>query len=229
MVKTRVIGDCHGLKNELYSILDSVQSDITEVIQVGDLGIGFGQSDYWHEDLDQKLTSVNGSFIRGNHDNPSTCKEFKSWIPDGTIQNDWMFIGGAWSIDYQLRTPGISWWDNEELSSYELETIISVYELINPRVMITHDIPSSVSNSLFFREGRPYAGRKIYKTRTAEALEAMFRIHKPDLWLFGHWHFDVDETIDKTRFVCLNELSYVDVNRETLELEFPSYWRPLND
>jgi hypothetical protein len=51
----------------------------------------------------------------------------------------------------------------------------------------------------------------------------MFSIHKPDLWIFGHWHCDADEVIDGTRFICLNELSYVDVDMETLEVKWPEY------
>jgi hypothetical protein len=86
-----------------------------------------------------------------------------------------------------------------------------------------------VATKLFFAEGRPLHGRGQYKTRTGNALDAMFAIHKPDLHIFGHWHYDVDEVIDNTRFVCLNELSIADVNRETLEIEFSPSWRPLHE
>jgi predicted phosphodiesterase len=227
MTKTRVIGDIHGHKYELSLILDSLPVDITEVIQVGDLGIGFGQGDYWHESLDIMFSEVNGRFLRGNHDNPKQCKQMQNWISDGSVRNSWMFVGGAWSIDKAWRTPGLDWWEDEELSMQELELIITTYDIIRPDVLITHDVAANAAEQLFFSEGRPLHGNQKYKTRTAQALQAMFEIHQPKINVFGHWHFDVDEVINGTRFICLNELSYCDIDRETLEVTFPSYWRPL--
>lgn len=96
-MKTRFLGDSHGLKYELSILLDNIPQDVTSVVQVGDMGIGFGQGDFWHETLDDMMQKVNGRFIRGNHDNPAMCKTMKTWIPDGLIENDVMYIGGAWS------------------------------------------------------------------------------------------------------------------------------------
>ena len=48
-------------------------------------------------------------------------------------------------------------------------------------------------------------------SRTRQALDAMFDIHKPDLWLFGHWHDSQDRNVMGTRFICLNELEYKDI------------------
>src|SRR5262245_14865759 len=31
-------------------------------------------------------------------------------------------------------------------------------------------------------------------------------IHKPKLWVFGHWHRSFDKALRSTRFVCLAEL-----------------------
>lgn len=222
MSKTRFIGDCHGYKYELGLVLHNMPEDVTAAIQVGDMGVGFGQGDYWHESLDDMLLAVNGRFIRGNHDNPGICKTMSTWIRDGLVENDVMFIGGAWSIDYQRRTKGYDLWDDEELSYPALEHLISVYDTVRPRVMVTHDCPLSVSNKLFIERGKSFSGVQ-YKTRTGSAFETMFEIHKPELWIFGHWHCDTDEVIDGTRFICLNELSYADIDLNTLEVDFPSY------
>lgn len=220
MTKTRFIGDVHGYKNELALILNNIPDNVTSVVQVGDMGVGMGQSDYWHESLEDMLQAVNGRFIRGNHDSPSQCKEMHTWINDGRIENDVMFIGGAWSIDYQWRTEGLDWWRDEELSTEQFYGLISVYDYVRPRVMVTHDCPLSVSNKLFIERGKSFSGAQ-YKTRTGSALEEMFTIHKPALWIFGHWHCNTDEVIDGTRFICLNELSYADINLKTLEVDFP--------
>jgi predicted phosphodiesterase len=220
MTKTRFIGDVHGLKYELGLVLGNIPDDVMSVIQVGDMGVGFGQGDYWHESLEDMMQAVNGRFIRGNHDNPAQCKEMRTWIQDGRIENDVMFIGGAWSIDYQWRTMGVDLWEDEELSMHQFYGLISTYDYVRPRVMVTHDCPLSVSEELFIKRGKSFSGGQ-YRTRTGTALEEMFSIHKPKLWIFGHWHNNVDEVIDGTRFICLNELSYADIDLETLEVDFP--------
>lgn len=223
MTKTRFIGDVHGLKNELALVLHNVPDDVTSVVQVGDMCVGFGQGDYWHESLEDMLKSVNGRFIRGNHDNPAECKQMSTWIKDGLVENGTMYIGGAWSIDYQWRTLGYDLWDDEELSYDKFTQLASVYEISKPRVMVTHDCPLSVSSELFIKTGKSFSGQQ-FRTRTGAALDSMFSIHQPKLWIFGHWHCDADEVINGTRFICLNEMSYVDVDNETLEVTWPTYF-----
>lgn len=222
-MKTRYIGDVHGLKNDLSLVLYNIPDDVTSVVQVGDMGVGFGQGDYWHESLEDMLNSVNGRFIRGNHDNPSECKQMVTWIKDGLVENDIMYIGGAWSIDYQWRTQGHDLWDDEELSYDRFTQLASVYETVKPRVMVTHDCPLSVSNELFIETGKSFSGKQ-FKTRTGAALDTMFSAHQPELWIFGHWHRDTDKVINGTRFICLNEMSYIDVDNETLEVTWPTYF-----
>jgi hypothetical protein len=43
----------------------------------------------------------------------------------------------------------------------------------------------------------------------------MFIGHKPKLWIFGHWHVPFDEVIAGTRFICLPELAYIDIDTST--------------
>lgn len=226
MTKTRFIGDVHGLKNELALVLHNIPEDVTSVVQVGDMGVGFGQGDYWHESLEDMMSAVNGRFIRGNHDNPSQCREMHTWIKDGRIENDVMYIGGAWSIDYAWRTKGIDLWEDEELSSQEFYDLLQVYDYVRPRVMVTHDCPLSVSEELFINTGKSFSGRQ-FKTRTGSAFETMFEIHRPKLWIFGHWHCDADRVINGTRFICLNELSYADVDLSTLEVMWSEFYKKL--
>jgi hypothetical protein len=226
MTKTRIIGDVHGMIHELSSLISILPSDVTEVIQVGDMKVGFGQGDFWHDNVDDMLFKVNGSFIRGNHDSPAKCREMKSWIPDGQVRNDWMMIGGAWSIDHASRSPGKSWWPDEELSYEDFNRIADIYVQTKPRVVITHDFPTQAASELFFAVGRPFYGQSQHKTRTASALQVMFEFHQPELWIAGHWHFDAEQVIDKTRFICLNEMSAIDVNRRNLEIDF-SFWKAI--
>ncbi len=207
MILTRLIGDKHGLWNDYQLVIQGVEKSI----QLGDFGIGFA-GDYWHDRVNDTIGNTGHRFIRGNHDDPKKCKEMLSWIPDGTIENDVMMIGGAWSIDADYRSPGIDWWRDEELSESELAALHDVYTTVRPRVMITHDCPTLTAYYMFIRAGlRTYGGRTLTLTRTGEAFQKMFEAHQPEYWYFGHWHHTKRMQIDKTVFQCLGELDYMDV------------------
>jgi predicted phosphodiesterase len=218
MSKTRYIGDVHGHVHELQLVLNNLPEDVTSVVQVGDMGVGFGKGEYWHTSLDEMMVHNNAKFIRGNHDSPDECKKMESWIPDSTVINDVMYVGGAWSIDHHWRTMGINIWEDEELSYTDLNIAIDTFKFARPRVMVTHDCPEEISLELFIKTGNSIGGGIQFKTRTASALQTMFKHHQPDLHIFGHWHTDVDEVVNGTRFICLGELSYCDVDDDTLEI-----------
>jgi hypothetical protein len=214
MTLTRLIGDIHGLVNDykVYAI-DRFEGP---TIQIGDFGVGFGQSDYWHESINDYHTAGNHRFIRGNHDNPAQCKAMSSWIPDGTVEGDVMFVGGAWSIDnpvappgWYRRTSGVDWWDDEECSQEQLEQIIDTYARTKPRVMITHDCPNIVSRAMFFQSGLLKGPE--YPNRTSAAFTRMLDIHQPEEWYFGHWHHTMQYQYGRTLFRCIGILEYVDV------------------
>ena len=215
MTLTRLIGDIHGEVNDYKTYaIDRFEGP---TIQVGDFGVGFGQSDYWHESINDYHTAGGHRFIRGNHDNPAQCREMQGWIPDGTVEGDVMFIGGAWSIDnpvappgWYRRTPGVDWWDDEECSQEQLEQFIETYANVKPRVMITHDCPNFISREMFFNSGKLKGPE--YPNRTSAAFTRMLHIHQPDFHFFGHWHFTRAYKYRNTTFVCLGILDYIDVD-----------------
>ena len=202
MTKTRFIGDIHGKMLPYLRLLE----DCDKSIQLGDFGVGFGTRgapDYIDDQIE--LMEGNHRFIRGNHDDPFKCTKSRYWIKDGTIEDDIMFLGGAWSIDHQWRTMGVDIQEDEELSVTELDTFIGWYDTVRPRVMVTHtapiNIPAGPMGFRIFNNG----------SRTEIALQAMLETHRPDLWIFGHWHQNFDRTLDGTRFICLNELEHIDL------------------
>jgi len=186
-------------------------------IQLGDMGMGFhaGKDKFLEEFLEN--TDLNHRFIRGNHDDPAACKASKFWIPDGLVENNIMYVGGAWSIDRQYRTEGIDWWPDEELSIQELHKVIETYAMTRPEIMVSHDCPLSVSKSLFVDRGLALGGPQI-NTKTGLALQSMLEVYQPRIWIFGHWHHTVIEKIGGTTFICLNELDVCDINTETMEI-----------
>ena len=209
METVRVIGDIHG---DFYEYEQILRDCNTPSIQVGDFGIGFG-GPYWHDRTNEFHTETpQHTFIRGNHDDPQKCKtEMVGYIPDGSIKGEVMFIGGAWSIDNGHRTQGVNWWKDEECSYEEYQTFIDIYAQIKPKVMITHDAPLSVTKQMFIDHGKAFS-KTQHKTLTGSALEVMFEIHQPEIWMFGHWHHTEQMTINGTNFQCVGENDFIDVD-----------------
>ena len=198
-MKVRLIGDIHGD----FVALENIIKDVDYSIQVGDYGIGFGNN---------PPAKTNHRFIRGNHDNLTECKDYHNFIPDGTVEdtgyNKIMFVGGAWSIDRAWRTEGVDWWADEEVSYSRANELIDLYEQIKPDIMITHDIPRTISMKIF----NHLHEKNNFMNITNGMFESMFSIHKPKLWFFGHWHQNRVEVIDGCRFMCLGINSYVDID-----------------
>ena len=201
----RFIGDTHSKWEQYLPLTEGVDS-----IQVGDFGIGF-----------RKVPDINprARFIRGNHDNPELARNHPNWIKDGLIENDMMLIGGAFSIDREWRTEGVDWWPDEELTIPDLQQLLDIAIAVKPRIIVTHDCPESIIPYLFPRA-------LPIRSRTQQALDAVLHSVKPALWIFGHWHYDRDVTIDGTRFICLDELSYIDVDLDTLTIHENEKFKP---
>jgi Icc-related predicted phosphoesterase len=100
-----------------------------------------------------------------------------------------------------FRTPGVSWWSDEELGSMESFDCYEEYVKVKPSVVVSHDAPNIVTQHLI----DPKMGR-LHKTSTGSLLNSCLEAHKPLLWIFGHWHKSYDNELDGTRYVCLNEL-----------------------
>ncbi len=208
------IGDIHA-DTMFYQ---SVCKEHKHTIQVGDFGCGFFYGparDMLHD------IQIEGdhTFIRGNHDNPNEAFHFPGYIRDGYFdeRNSMFFVGGAWSIDHALRTEGVNWWREEELSYHELNEIIVQYLDKKPKIMVTHDAPLSVTYEMFIGEGGFQQ-----KTRTGQALQDMFAEHQPEIWVFGHWHQPKGRMINGTYFRCMGinetedlETMYAERNRPT--------------
>lgn len=231
----RYIGDVHGNMYHYKRIIEGCSKSV----QVGDFGIGYRDiidksfvdsipnPDYVHHNF-----SMDHRFIRGNHDNPEVCKLCNNWIPDGTVEGNTMFIGGASSIDKKIKRSqfpwwpdttldaakvkklqeqygnsvvfeGFNWWADEEISYTSFEKIFEKYSKTRPEIVVSHECPDMLVEYL-----KPYAYKE--KSATRMAFDTLFEIHRPQLWIFGHWHVDFDSKVRDTRFICLNINQYVD-------------------
>jgi Icc-related predicted phosphoesterase len=113
------------------------------------------------------------------------------------------YIGGAYSIDWTYRVEGVSWWNDEELSQAELRKVIDHVLEIKPHTIISHDCPQSILTEMF--------NIIPIGTRTGQAFDAIFEKHQPDIWIFGHHHRDITQEINNTKFICLDELSTLEI------------------
>ena len=185
------VGDVHGLFIEYQELLEHLPAS-DPVFQLGDMGIGFGR-DHLFPAMPQRF------FIRGNHDNPKKCKMTPGCLDDFGYLEDLglFFISGAYSVDHVYRTEGQNWWPDEELSREQFGKAIDLYERVKPRIVISHDCPYEVLESI---AGQPF------RTTTTSALSMMFAAHEPELWVFGHHHKTIQFKMDNTVFQALGEL-----------------------
>jgi predicted phosphodiesterase len=203
-----LIGDVHGLFYEYRELLKQHKPKYS--LQLGDMGVGFPQSN------ELILNDIPGDhkWIRGNHDNPSVARAHPNYVGDyGILKGSFIngfydklfYIGGAWSIDWQHRTEGISIWHDEQLSQEELSDVVNLYNEEKPEVVCSHDCPTFILNYL-------HPGRVI-PTRTSQAMDVMFLSRKPSYWVFAHHHLSWRKKIDGCTFICLNELECLDISK----------------
>jgi hypothetical protein len=207
------IGDTHGKIEKLLRIVGTLPKD-AEVFQLGDMGLGFRGVFLPH--------LKHFKFIRGNHDSPKQCQAHPNYAGEYGYDYDTgiFWIGGAWSIDAMYRTEDVSWWRDEELSTFQLEDALKLYSEVKPHIVVSHEAPSEAAKALLNAAiianpggEQGYFGAKFgcVKTRTSETLQKMFNAHKPDKWIFGHYHFDKTFELDGCEFTCLAELSVKEV------------------
>jgi len=210
----RIIGDVHG-KLRQYS---EVIRDADYSIQIGDLG--FDYSFLKHNDNNRHV------FFGGNHDNYDVYSNCLNSLGDygniGLGGLEFFFIRGAYSIDkkyreaYHLQTGKKTWWEEEELNYSKSYEAIEEYETFLPDVMITHDAPTEIAQLVGKDDAlRAYGfDPSTFNTNTQKLLQAAFEVHQPKLWIFGHFHRNWIKTIKGTTFICLDELRYLDINKD---------------
>jgi predicted phosphodiesterase len=175
------IGDLHGNMKDWLKLRRSFK----RTIQVGDLGAGFAELP----------PEENGhTWIRGNHDSPDIACTRGDYLGDFGMRDGVFFVSGAASIDRDQRTPGVDWWADEELSDAQMHEALKLYAETRPSLVVSHCAP---------REAELVIGSSWRGCRTSYWLQRMLDLHRPRLWVFGHYHEKHDKTVDGTRFLCV--------------------------
>jgi len=218
--KIRIIGDVH----QEYDSYFSLTKDCDYSIQIGDMGFDYKPLNVLdhnkhkffagnHDSLDQYYSSPHVIESTGT---TGKSKDFGTATHGGL---DFFFVRGGFSIDWKqlqmifLMGGAKSYWDNEELSIEEMEMALWQYQKMKPDVMITHECPRSISKHVGDNKILEMFGYNPdrFTTNTSELLEMMFQSHQPKQWYFGHYHNNWGDKINGTKFRCIDELSYVEL------------------
>lgn len=220
---TYLVGDVHGEFARLENYLNNLESRniITpgNLIMLGDIGLGFGNKLWEFQNMCERLSKSEWKVfaLRGNHDDPScwwgksaaTHPALPRWLKDNSVIsiNGQLFLicGGGVSIDQNLRTPGISWWEGEEIfispstvRQYQ-DKVYGLLTHVGPRPPL---IPSLVELD---------PGTEMALEREAGQLRRLTEI-RPKIWLYGHFHcsamFDYQNNI---RCCCLDIMEIRDL------------------
>lgn len=193
------IGDVHGKKDKYINLIR--KSDHS--IQVGDLGF-----DYRTIDIDTNKHKM----IGGNHEAWPILPDYPGWLGYyGSVTLDdreIFFCSGAGSIDKAYQEARGTWFPEEEMSMAQCVEMITLYEQTKPRIVVSHTAPRTIVNKVSDPEVlKAFNLSPDWTDITSNALDAMFKKHQPELWIFGHFHQDTVLYVNDTKFVCLNELS----------------------
>ena len=212
-----VISDVHGKFGQYVNVARKYE----HTLQLGDMGFDYDKLNECC--ILEGLASDKHKFFGGNHDNYDTYHEQPNSLgdfgPEELGGREFFYVRGAFSIDREyrlnrLKTTGlISWWEEEQLSNTDMFDCSNNYGLIKPDTVITHTCPDEIAAiignpDILVRYGHD---PKTHTTHTQQILQAMFDVHKPKLWIFGHFHKSVDFEHKGTRFICLSELEAIEI------------------
>jgi predicted phosphodiesterase len=229
--KLRVVGDVHGqitaddvMSPAARPYLELIQG-AAATVQIGDLGDG--------ETYEQLIANVDPQqhrFFPGNHDHydclpPHCLGDFGSRTL-GDVE--FFFLRGAASTDRDKllrlgRELGKTlWFAEEELSEKQMQLAEQEYLLAKPTIVLTHDAPTESARYAWNharQRRRSSLESKFYASRTSEFLARLLVQHAPRLWVFGHHHHDCRCQVDDTMFICVGELSVIDISADGIVLD----------
>lgn len=194
----RLIGDIHQDFNAYRKII----KDCEYSVQLGDFGFNYTSVSNINPDRHKVVV--------GNHDNHENYSPhfLDRWGYTSLNGIQFFYIGGSFSIDRAWRTAYIDWWPTEELSAGEMSQCFKVYSALKPKLVLSHDCPAGIVDDLL--NGRP----RFATSSTSRFLQHIWDEHKPQLWIFGHWHISFAKQINGTMFRCLNVNEYYDLTIE---------------
>jgi hypothetical protein len=203
------IGDSHAnfgnFRKVAFDAIEAFEGEIHRIVSVGDFGVW----PRWGHQFCAVDLPAPVSFIDGNHEDfyslandtfPNPTFQ-ASHIKRGTFDGGVFYMGGATSIDKAQRTLGNDWFEEENISYAEFYNAANVAESNSSEinVMCAHDSVMSAYPELL-------GGNKGNRTSdpNAEALEQLYTIAKPKVYVHGHHHVARRYKVGSTAFVSLD-------------------------
>lgn len=194
-------GDIHGnLEHAEWLFAHAEKNSVDTIISCGDFGywphIGWGEKFVKAVARLARDTQIPFYWVDGNHENHDLIDEMVAEqgadapIP---MENDWMFYiprgcrfdingyiimgyGGAYSVDWDRRQEGHSWWRQELINEYEIDDIVE--EKVN--ILVTHEAP--LGKRISYKDEIPIS------VRQRELVSEIQSKVTPDLHICGHHH-----------------------------------------
>ena len=198
--KVMFAGDIHGNLEHAGWLFDhAVENDVNVIIACGDFG--YWPHYRWGEKYLKavarmaKKNDIKFYWIDGNHENhdllddlvnthgggkPIPMYETIHYIPRGCVftigSKTIMGYGGAYSVDWNRRELGISWWAQERINEY------AVAELPEQKVdiLVTHEAP--LGKEISYKDDIPIS------VRQRELVSEIQQKTSPSLHVCGHHH-----------------------------------------
>lgn len=199
-----IAGDWHAdTAYAVAAIEHAAKRDATVLIHLGDFGYNF--TDDYLDSLDQALDHCGLvlGFVDGNHENFDTLSAWP--VDDDGLRRlrdrivhlprgfrwQWgttrcLALGGAYSLDRVLRTPGHSWWEEEWLTCQQAHDAAAG----GPAdVMFCHDCPAGVTVPGAARDRLGFPAKELrraelYRVRLRSVVDAV----RPGRLWHGHFH-----------------------------------------
>lgn len=216
MHKFMFVGDLHSCLDRAEMVAELAKDwKCKEIIQVGDWGYKWPTSDTSME-LSKILEkySMPMRFIDGNHELhpelralPEEVEEnlapFLTYQHRGTIKEfddgtTMVFLGGAPSIDREMRVKDVNWWEEEYITEDDVEKALQ-HQGRKVHILVTHDCavpPPGIkeTDNMSFN----------YRARESHAsIKKVIRGLRPSLNVHGHYHFRYDSEFEGTRVLGL--------------------------
>lgn len=201
-----VAGDLHGDTGwALRLIRAAAAAGARRIFQIGDLGVCWPGRDKYKFDrrLSRGLTphEMTLLFIDGNHDHHpelrrlpieedglARVRENILYLPRaGRYQYAGLRfggLGGAYSVDKQLRTEDKDWWPDEEIAPEDVEKLVAGGSL---DVLLTHDVPIDFQGLV---SGFPDLPCEVVRQADVgrRLLQSAVDQLRPAQVFAGHWH-----------------------------------------
>ncbi|MBW7856887.1 MAG: metallophosphatase family protein [Leptonema sp. (in: Bacteria)] len=208
--RTLFVGDIHSDFESFEFLCEFMLNevrDIYRIVQIGDFGFWPNQNDWlWYP---KSRLSVPDKYIDGNHEDHSVLQKQELLKPTkltekfdayyiyrGYADDLFVYCGGATSHDRSLRTEGIDWFKQENISEQDLRRAIDASRGKQIQVIVAHD----TVREAFRLIKEP---QWVFADQNRELLEQLFYSVQPKLYVHGHYHFFRDYEYMGCRFLCL--------------------------